>query len=89
MSTFKFSLPDDLGDNISSKVIDSLKEELNSIASQPPKEILSIEETCEFLGLTKPTIHKYRNEGLLTAHYFGTKPYFKRSEILASLSPKK
>ena len=89
MGPIKIELPENLGESISKKVVESLKEEFASITSPPSKEILSIEETCEFLSLTKQTIHKYRNEGRLKPHYFGNKPYFKRSEILASLSPKK
>lgn len=52
-----------------------------------PGDILSdsidYNTACELLRISKPTLHKYINEGKLTKHSFtdGGKPYLSRNEI--------
>lgn len=70
------------------KEIATLKENLlNQAPAQ--KELLSIPETCELLGINRSTLWKWEKTGVVIAYGIEKRRYFKRSEILANLIPLK
>lgn len=44
--------------------------------------IMNIDEVCEVLGVTKPTVHKYIKEGIVPSYKINRKLMFLKSEIL-------
>lgn len=48
----------------------------------------NIEEVAEYLKVTKPTIHSYKNRGIIPFHQVGKTVYFKKSEIDKAFSNK-
>lgn len=51
----------------------------------PPEELMTIEEACQFLHVSKVTIHKWKKRKLIFSHRIGRKIYFKRHELLAAM----
>jgi excisionase family DNA binding protein len=51
------------------------------------KELLSLPEAAELLGVTLQTVHEWKRLGRLKYHKLGSRTYLKRSEVLAALSP--
>lgn len=59
---------------------------------QEKDEWLTIEETCNYIKVTEPTLWKYSKDGLLHKHYIGGNPRYKKSEVdkaFIKLLPKK
>jgi excisionase family DNA binding protein len=48
--------------------------------------LIKIEEVCKILGVSKVTIHSYKKKGFIPFLRLSNKVYFRRSEVLASLS---
>jgi hypothetical protein len=49
------------------------------------EELLTREETCQFLKINSSTLWSYTNKGKVKAYGIGARRYYKRSELLASL----
>ncbi len=66
-----------------------LKDLRNQIAelreNQSSEEIISATGLMQWLEISRPTIHRWREKGIIKAYYLGKKIFFKRSEVLASL----
>ena len=56
---------------------DSIKEE---------DQLLKIEEACELLKVSKVTIHKWKKQNKIQSYRIGRKIYFKRGEIINSMT---
>jgi excisionase family DNA binding protein len=52
-------------------------------------ENLTIKEAAEYLGVTKVTIHRYKNDNVFPYYQTGRTVYFKKAEIDSALSNKK
>ena len=52
-------------------------------ALTPKREIIDVEEACQFLNLAKPTLYRYTSKGTIPHFKKGRKLYFRRSELLA------
>jgi len=50
------------------------------------EELLTREETCQFLKIDSSTLWSYTNKGKVKAYGIGARRYYKRSELLESLS---
>ena len=62
----------------------------NSKDTQTPiEELMTIEETCEFLHVSKVTIHKWKKKKLIFSHRIGRKIYFKKQELMTAITQKK
>lgn len=75
---------DDLSNLIKNCISEQFKniKEFNSPKpSIPEKEILSIEEVKDLLGLSSTTLWKYRKDGTLPANKIGSRVYYSRSVI--------
>lgn len=54
----------------------------------PPQtdKLLSIEEACALLHVSKVTIHKWKKRKLIQSYRIGRKIYFKKQELMNSLN---
>lgn len=80
----------DLTELISQAVKDSIGGELNSQPEQKPEEeLLSIEDISKIFRVSKVTIHKWKQKGLIPFYKMNRRVYFKRSEVVDALQTKK
>ena len=52
-------------------------------------ELLTREQTCEFLQIDSSTLWHWTNKGRVLAYGIGNRRYYKKSELLESLKPLK
>ncbi|MCP2036965.1 helix-turn-helix domain-containing protein [Chryseobacterium sp. HSC-36S06] len=57
------------------------------VAPLPPKEILTIKDVCELLGINRTTLWAWEKKGTIKSYGIEGRKFFKRSEILESLIP--
>lgn len=73
-------------EDFQNQLIGKLKTEFLSTAPKPPKEtaeeFLTVKQVSKLLGVSLVTIHKWKKDGKLKFHRFGTRIRFNRSEIL-------
>ena len=50
------------------------------------EELLTREETCQFLKIDSSTLWSYTNKGKVKAYGIGARRYYKRSELLECLT---
>ena len=65
---------------------ESVKSQLDDFAKElkvhNPDELLTREQTCEFLQIDSSTLWHYTKKGKVTAYGIGSRRYFKKAEIL-------
>lgn len=73
--------------------LDDLREFVNellengSVATPAPvevqrsKELMTRDEVCEYLGVTKPTLHRWNKMGYLTCIKVGSKVRYRREDV--------
>lgn len=54
-----------------------------------PDELLTREQTCEFLQINSSTLWHWTNKGKVKAYGIGNRRYYKRAELLESIKPVK
>jgi len=54
-----------------------------------PEDLLTIEDMIGLFKVSKVTIHKWKKRGLIPFYKMNRKVYFKRSEVINSMSYKK
>jgi len=54
--------------------------------TQTPEELLTREETCQFLKVDSSTLWAWTNQGKVKAHGIGARRYYKKSELIESLT---
>jgi excisionase family DNA binding protein len=68
------------------ELIARLKSELTPVAPATPKEttedFLTAKQVSKLLGISLVTLHKWKKDGKLKFHRFGTRIRFQKSEIL-------
>lgn len=89
MNTVQFiqTTPQQLADLITEGVkiqLQELKKNFNS--QQANDELLTREETCKFLSIDSSTLWAWTNKGRVKAYGIGNRRYYKRSELLESLT---
>ncbi|MCX6152935.1 MAG: helix-turn-helix domain-containing protein [Candidatus Kapabacteria bacterium] len=52
-------------------------------------DLIKIPDVCKLFHVTKPTVHKYMNEGLFPTHRIGGRVFFKKSEVILALQKNK
>lgn len=62
-----------------------LSKELTSKSDS--EELLTREETCEFLKINSSTLWHWTNKGKVKAYAIGSRRFYKRSELLQSIKP--
>ena len=76
----------DLRRVVSSELADALPKLLPSAqSSQTPKEWLSNREAMEFLDLSKATLQRYRDSGILPYSKMGSNIYYKYADLVRVL----
>ncbi len=78
---------DELLDAIKTNVrceINSLKGELN-LSKTDEDELLNRSEVCELLRISDVTLWQWQKEGRIKCHKIGSRNYYKRSDVMASL----
>lgn len=51
------------------------------------EELMTRDETCEFLKINSSTLWRLTSKGKVKAYSFGSRRYYKRSELLQSIKP--
>lgn len=73
-------------EDFQNQLIGKLKTELLSTAPTPPNEttedFLTVKQVARLLGVSLVTVHKWKKDGKLKFHRFGTRIRFRKSEIL-------
>lgn len=81
--------PNELADLICENVKIQLKELLQGSTRKPAEEaneLLTRKQTAEFLDISTVTLHAWCNQGILKPYKMGNRTYFKRSELIETLS---
>lgn len=63
--------------------LDDFKKHLNA---HDPGELLTRDETCKFLQIDSSTLWHWTNKGKVKAYGIGNRRYYKRAELLESLT---
>lgn len=80
------------------ELLDKITERINIALSiktserketQAPEDLLTIEDLERLFKVSKVTIHKWKKRGLIPFYKMNRKVYFKRSEVINSMSHKK
>lgn len=73
-------------DELETRLVTRLKSELNTIQTVPttPQEddFLTAKQTSKLLGVSVVSLHKWKKQGLIKYHRFGSRIRFRKSEIL-------
>ncbi len=80
-------IQDVTADQLRELVSGAVKSELSSLRAQLTQQeakdkLLSPDEVCELLGISKVSLWSWTKSGKLTAYGIGAKRYYKESEIL-------
>lgn len=79
-----------LGDLIDDKLQHRLKQFKKDLQSKDDSDdLLSRDETCEFLKIDSSTLWHWTNKGKVKAYGIGNRRYYKRSELIEALTPLK
>lgn len=57
--------------------------------SQQPSDLIKAKEATELLQVSKVTLYNWMKDGLISGYYLGSRLYFKKSELVESLSKKR
>lgn len=69
--------------------IENLLLDIKHPPKENPDELLNTKKACELLDITKSTLWKRRRAGKVKAYGQGKRVYYKKSELLDSLTPLK
>ena len=61
----------------------------NNFNTHTPDELLTREQTCEFLQIDSSTLWHWTNKGKVIAYGIGNRRYYKKAELLECLKPLK
>jgi hypothetical protein len=68
---------------------EGVKSQLNdfkkTLQTHNPDELLTREQTCQFLQIDSSTLWAWTNKGKVIAYGIGNRRYYKKAELLASL----
>ena len=64
-----------------------VKSELTNLRPEPPKddEFITTNKAIKILGVSKPTLHKWKTGGLIPFHRIGSRIRFKKSEVIEAV----
>jgi len=81
--------PEELAQLINDGVKSQLEDFKKNLNTHDPDELLTREQTCEFLQIDASTLWHWSNKGKVTAYGIGNRRYYKKSELLQCLIPLK
>jgi excisionase family DNA binding protein len=65
------------------EMLDNKLKTLSILKSQEPEEnLMTVEQTCTFLNISKVTLHKWKKQKRLKGYRIGRRIHFKKSELL-------
>jgi hypothetical protein len=79
----------DLTQLIKDGVKSQLKDFKETFNTHNPDELLTRTETCKFLQIDSSTLWHWTNKGKVIAYGIGNRRYYKKTELLESLTPLK
>lgn len=72
-------------------IINNQNEILKALEKKPEesqvKEVLTYNEACEFLGVTRPTLWRWEKSGKVKSYGIEGKRFYKRTELMEALIP--
>ena len=72
-------------------IMDKQNEILKALEKKPEesqvKEVLTYNEACEFLGVTRPTLWRWEKTGKVKSYGIEGKRFYKRTELIEALVP--
>lgn len=91
MSTLQFiqTTPEALVELIKVGVKSQLEDFKNNFNTHNPDELLTREQTCDFLQINSSTLFHWQNKGKVKAYGIGNRRYYKKAELLECLTPLK
>jgi len=91
MSTLQFiqTTPEALADLINEGVKSQLEDFKKTISTPNTDELLTREQTCEFLQIDSSTLWHWTNKGRVKAYGIANRRYYKKAELVECLIPLK
>lgn len=81
--------PERLTELIKEGVKSQLEDFKKENSTHNPDELLTREQTCEFLQIDSSTLWHWTNKGKVLAYGIGNRRYYKKAELLECLKPLK
>lgn len=78
--------PERLTELIKDSVKSQLEDFKKHFKAHNPDELLTRDETCEFLQIDSSTLWHWTNKGKVKAYGIGNRRYYKKAELLESLT---
>jgi hypothetical protein len=78
--------PQRLTELIEDGIKSQLKNFKKEISTHDPDELLTRSETCKFLQIDSSTLWRWTNKGRVIEYGIGNRRYYKKSELLKSLT---
>lgn len=76
-------------ENIAHRTAQIIQKQQNETSHSLPEGFLSRKQALEFLGVTSATLWRWEKDGKVISHGIGSKRYYKRTELEASIIQKK
>jgi len=86
-SVFIQTTVEDLKNLIKEGVKSQLQDFKKELSTHNPDELLTRNETCEFLQIDSSTLWNWTNKGKVQAYGIGHRRYYKKAELLTCLTP--
>lgn len=79
--------PQQLGNLIDEKLVERLEQLRKQLINESAKDdLLTRDETCAFLKINQSTLFHWTNKGKVKSYGIGGRRYYKRAELLESLT---
>lgn len=76
-------------ERVAEKTAQIIKGQKEPQPTEPTEDLLTPKEACQLLRVTSTTLWRYAKDGKIKPIGIGAKRYYKRSELLEALTPKK
>lgn len=76
---------DELADQVADRLILKIEDYLKQIAAKKDDELLTRQETANYLKINSTTLWHWTNKGKLTSYGIGNRRYYKKLEVMDSL----
>jgi hypothetical protein len=80
---------DDLTEKIALKTLEFLEQKKTTTNTHNTDELLTREQTCDYLQIDSSTLWHWTNKGKVIAYGIGNRRYYKKAELLECLIPLK
>jgi Helix-turn-helix domain len=81
---------DDLTDIIKKCILEAVSDSNKETTKElPSDDLLNIEDIQKIFNVSKVTVHKWKKKGLIPFYKMNRKVYFKKSEVISSMTHKK